>query len=96
MDSDDRNHVDVVTEAEQVRAREAPAAGDQLSRVDYDAELRMHNEYCAGRTAFVPTITSSTSGAGPGRRRVTRRGWPGPVVWWGWTSPRRSSSEPAG
>ena len=40
MDSDDRNHADVVTEAEQVRAREAPAAGHHLSRVDYDAELR--------------------------------------------------------
>lgn len=44
MDSDCRNHADVVAEAEQVQAREAPAAGHRLSRVDYDAELRMHNE----------------------------------------------------
>jgi hypothetical protein len=37
---DHRNNADVVTEAERVRVQEAPAAGHQLGRVDYDAELR--------------------------------------------------------
>jgi outer membrane lipoprotein SlyB len=63
MNSENRNQTDVVTGAE-----------PHLSRVDYDAEPRMHNERLR-RTygAFVPTITSSTSGAGPGRRGTPAR-----------------------
>jgi SAM-dependent methyltransferase len=44
MDSDDRHHSDAAAAAEQARGREALAAEHRVSRVDYDAELRMHNE----------------------------------------------------
>lgn len=44
MDSDSPNRAEGVTEAEQARARETPAAGHQLGCLDYDAELRMHNQ----------------------------------------------------
>jgi ubiquinone/menaquinone biosynthesis C-methylase UbiE len=44
MDLEYRNHAEAVTDSERARAREAPAAGHQVGRVDYDAELRMHNE----------------------------------------------------
>ena len=41
MDSDYRNHVDVVTDAEQGEAREIAASGHEAAHMDYDAELRM-------------------------------------------------------
>jgi SAM-dependent methyltransferase len=44
MDSDFRNHSDGPTDAEQERVREASGAVHQVRRVDYDAELRLHNE----------------------------------------------------
>jgi SAM-dependent methyltransferase len=44
MDSDLRNHGNVVSEAEQAKAQEDSTAGDRPGRIDYDAELRMYND----------------------------------------------------
>jgi SAM-dependent methyltransferase len=44
MDPDSRGHADAVTDAERAQAHEALAAGHQVGRVDYDAELRVHND----------------------------------------------------
>jgi SAM-dependent methyltransferase len=44
MDSDRRDHSDALTKVEPVQVREGSAAGPHVSRVDYDAELRLHNE----------------------------------------------------
>lgn len=82
MDSDYRNHADVVTEAEQVRAREAPAAGHHLSRVDYDAELRMHNEMLRRAYGIRPHdhVLDIGCGAGQTTRDAARLAVAGSVV----------------
>ena len=43
MDSDRRDQVDVLGESARALKREASAPGHQPGRVDYDAELRMHD-----------------------------------------------------
>ena len=50
MDSDYRNHTEAVTDAE----RAGPGEAAQISRVDYDAELRMHNEILRRRYGIRP------------------------------------------
>jgi ubiquinone/menaquinone biosynthesis C-methylase UbiE len=44
MDSDCRHHPDALTEVEPARVREGSAAGSHVNRLDYDAELRLHDE----------------------------------------------------
>ena len=50
---------------------------------------------CAGRLTSSPAIMCWTSAAGAGRPPVRSRGWPGPAVRSGSTSPRPPSSGPA-
>jgi ubiquinone/menaquinone biosynthesis C-methylase UbiE len=82
MDSDYRNRADAVTEAERVRAREAPAAGQQLSRVDYDAELCMHNEMLRRAYGIRPHdhVLDIGCGAGQTTRDAARLAVAGSVV----------------
>jgi SAM-dependent methyltransferase len=44
MDSDRRDRSDALTEVDPTQVRVGSAARPHVSRVDYDAELRMHNE----------------------------------------------------
>jgi len=44
MDSDYRDHPDAPTEVEPARVREGSAAGPHVNRLDYDAEVQMHDE----------------------------------------------------
>jgi ubiquinone/menaquinone biosynthesis C-methylase UbiE len=44
MDSDCRDHPDALTEGEPMLEREGSAVGPPVNRLDYDAEVRMHDE----------------------------------------------------
>jgi quinol monooxygenase YgiN len=71
------------TDADKAPAREVPAAGHEASRLDYDAELRMHNEILRRTYGIRPDHHVLEVGAGRGRPRVTRHAWPLPGVCWG-------------
>ena len=44
MDSDRRDHPDALTVVEPTRVRERSAVGPHVNRLDYDAEVRIHDE----------------------------------------------------
>jgi SAM-dependent methyltransferase len=82
MDSNYRNHWQAVTDADKASAREAPAAGHQVSRVDYDAELRMHNEILRRTYGIRPHdhILDIGCGAGQTTRDAARLAVAGSVL----------------
>jgi len=67
-----------------------------ISRVDYDAELRKHHEMLRRAYGIRPhdQVLDIGCGAGQTTRDAAWLAVAGSVV--GWTSRRRSSSEPAG
>lgn len=82
MDSNCRNHGHAVTDADKAPAREAPAAGHEVSRVDYDAELRMHNEILRRSYGIRPNdhVLDVGCGAGQTTRDAARLAIAGSVV----------------
>ncbi len=82
MDSNDRNHWHAVTDADKPPAREAPPAVHQVSRVDYDAELRMHNEVLRRTYGIRPHdhVLDIGCGAGQTTRDAARLAMAGSVL----------------
>ena len=76
------NRADVISEAEQGWTREPPAAGHQLGRVDYDAELRAHNQMLRRASGIRPHdhVLDIGCGAGQTTRDAARSAEAGSVV----------------
>jgi SAM-dependent methyltransferase len=82
MGSDFRSCADIVGKAEQTQPRDASAAGDQLGRVDYDAELHMHNQILRRAYGIRPDdhVLDIGCGAGQTTRDAARLAVAGRVV----------------
>jgi len=82
MDSENLGHAAVVGETEQARTQEAPAAGPQSGRVDYDAELRAHNDALRRAYGIHPHdhILDIGCGAGQTTRDAARLSMAGHVL----------------
>jgi SAM-dependent methyltransferase len=71
-----------MTDADEASTREAPAAGHAVSRVDYDAELRIHNEILRRTYGIRPEdhVLDVGCGAGQTTRDAARLASAGSVV----------------
>src|SRR4029453_10499221 len=78
MDSDYRNHTEAVSDAE----RAGPGEAAQINRVDYDAELWMHNEVLRRSYGIRPCdhVLDIGCGAGQTTRDAARLAVAGSVV----------------
>jgi len=82
MNSDCRNHPDAASEQERAQVRGEPAPGHQLDRVDYDAELRLHNQTLRRAYGIRPHdhVLDIGCGAGQTTRDAARLAVDGDVV----------------
>jgi len=67
MDSNYRHHADMLGEVGNARVRGASAGGHQSDRVDYDAELRMHNQMLREAYGIRPDDRILDIGCGAGQ-----------------------------